>query len=131
MRVGIIGSRTYQNKRKIRDMIFRLKQEFRNDLTIVSGGCQDGADKFAKKYALELDCKYIEFNPAHTQRNLYSALHDAYYGKEYAAKWFFQRNKMLAGYVDYLIAFMDTDSNGTVNTIKEAEKKGKKVVIMT
>ena len=131
MRVGIIGSRTYQNKRKVREMIFKLKQEFKNELTIVSGGCTDGADKFAKKYALELDCKYIEFNPAHTQRNLYSALHDAYYGKDYAAKWFFQRNKMLANYVDYLIAFMDTDSNGTVNTIKEARKKGKKVVVMT
>jgi predicted Rossmann fold nucleotide-binding protein DprA/Smf involved in DNA uptake len=60
-----------------------------------------------------------------------NALHDAYYGKEYAAKWFFQRNKMLASYVDYLIAFMDTETNGTVNTIKEARKKGKKVVIIT
>ena len=131
MRIGIIGSRTYENKRKIKETIYRLRQRFNGDLTIVSGGCQDGADKFAKKYALELDCKYIEFNPAHTQRNLYSALHDAYYGKEYAAKWFFQRNKMLASYVDYLIAFMDTETNGTVNTIKEARKKGKKVVIIT
>jgi len=131
MRIGIIGSRTYQNKRKIRDTIFLLKKKFGEEVEIVSGGCQDGADRFAKKYALELDCKYIEFNPAHTQRNLYSALHDAYYGKEYAVKWFFQRNKMLAGYVDYLIAFMDIESNGTINTIKEAKKKGKKVVIMT
>jgi predicted Rossmann fold nucleotide-binding protein DprA/Smf involved in DNA uptake len=131
MRIGIIGSRTYQNKRKIRDMIFKLKQEFKNELTIVSGGCPDGADKFAKKYALELDCKYLEFNPAHTQRNLYSALHDAYYGKDYAAKWFFQRNKMLANYVDYLIAFQDIDSKGTNYTINEAKKRGKKVVIMT
>ena len=112
-------------------MIFKLKQEFKNELTIVSGGCPDGADKFAKKYALELDCKYLEFNPAHTQRNLYSALHDAYYGKDYAAKWFFQRNKMLANYVDYLIAFQDIDSKGTNYTINEAKKRGKKVVIMT
>ena len=131
MRIGIIGSRTYQNKRKIREMIFKLKNEFTNNLEIVSGGCHDGADRYAKKYALELDCKYTEFNPAHTQRNLYSALHDAYYGKEYAVKWFFQRNKMLAQYVDYLIAFMETNSSGTINTIKEARKKGKKVVIMT
>ena len=90
MRIGIIGSRTYESKRKIRDMIFKLREKFGSDLTIVSGGCKDGADKYAKKYALELDCKYIEFNPAHTQRNLYSALHDAYYGKEYNVKFFFQ-----------------------------------------
>ena len=28
MRVGIIGSRTYENKRKIREMIWKLKNEF-------------------------------------------------------------------------------------------------------
>ena len=131
MRVGIIGSRTYENKRKIREMVFMLKNKFSNDLTIVSGGCSDGADKYAKKFALELDCKYIEFNPAHTPRNLYSALHDAYYGKEYNVKYFFQRNKMLANYVDYLVAFMTDDTNGTLYTIKEVKKKGKKVVILS
>mgnify|MGYP003134820210 CR=1 FL=1 len=112
MRVGIIGSRTYENKRKIREMIWMLKNQFSGELTIVSGGCIDGADKYAKKYALELDCKYLEFNPAHTNRNLYSALHDAYY-------------------VDYLIAFMTDDSIGTLYTVKEAKRKGKKVVIMS
>ena len=131
MRVGIIVSRTYENKRKIKQMVFELKQKFGKDLTIVSGGCKDGADKYARKYALEMDCNYIEFNPAHTVRNLYSALHDAYYGKEYAAKWFFQRNKMLANYVDYLIAFDNTGSQGTAYTVNEARKKGKKVVILT
>ena len=131
MRVGIIGSRTYENKRKIRETVYRLKQQFGDELTIVSGGCKDGADKYAKKYAIELDCKYIEFNPAHTVRNLYSALHDAYYGKEYNVKYFFQRNKMLANYIDYLIGFDSGNSNGLAYTIKEAKKKGKKVVIMT
>ena len=131
MRVGIIGSRTYENKRKIRETVYRLKQQFGDELTIVSGGCKDGADKYAKKYAIELDCKYIEFNPAHTVRNLYSALHDAYYGKEYNVKYFFQRNKMLANYIDYLIGFDSGNSNGLAYTITEAKKKGKKVVIMT
>tara|TARA_R110001592_G_scaffold317592_2_gene594523 strand:+ start:1261 stop:1656 length:396 start_codon:yes stop_codon:yes gene_type:complete len=131
MRVGIIGARTYENKRNIRDMVHTLKQQFGDELTIVSGGCKDGADKYARKYALELDCKYIEFNPAHTVRNLYSALHDAYYGKAYNVKYFFHRNKMLANYVDYLIGCGTGDSNGTAYTIKEAKKIGKKVVIIT
>ena len=131
MRVGVIGSRTYENKRKIRDMIFMVKNKFKEDLTIVSGGCKDGADKYAKKYALEMGCNYIEFNPAHTQRNLYSALHDAYYGKEYNVKYFFQRNKMLVDYIDYLIAFVSDDSNGAMYTVNAAKKKGKKVVIIS
>ena len=131
MRIGIIGSRTYENKRNIREMVYTLKQQFGDELTIVSGGCTDGADKYARKYALELDCKYVEFNPAHTVRNLYSALHDAYYGKDYNVKYFFHRNKMLANYIDCLIGCGTGDSNGTAFTIKEAKKCGKKVVIIT
>ena len=50
MRIGIIGSRTYENKRNIREMVYTLKQQFGDKLTIVSGGCKDGADKYAKKY---------------------------------------------------------------------------------
>ena len=73
MKIAIIGSREYQNFRKVKDTIFSLMQKF-NDLTIVSGGCENGADKYAKKYAIELGCNYIEFNPAHTPKNLYSAL---------------------------------------------------------
>jgi hypothetical protein len=73
MKIGIVGSREYQNFRKVKDTIFALKNKFGDKTTIVSGGCKDGADKFAKKYAIELGCNYIEFNPAHTPKNLYSA----------------------------------------------------------
>ena len=132
MKIGIIGSREYQNHRKIKDAIFSLKNRF-NDITIVSGGCLDGADRFAKKYAIELGCNYIEFNPAHTPKNLYSALHENYYGKEYAPKNFFHRNKMIAKYVDYLIAFIPEGkkASGSEHTIKEAKKLNKKVVIIS
>ena len=130
MRVGIVGSRQYENKRKIKQMVYNLKRKFGNDLTIVSGGCQDGADKYAKKFALELDCKYLEFNPAHTQRNLYSAMRDSYYNKDYHPKYFFHRNSMLAGFVDYMIAFVAHNdlARGTDHALREARKKGKKLL---
>ena len=133
MRIGIIGSREYQNSRKVKDTIFNLKKKFNSSLTIVSGGCLDGADRFAKKYAIELECNYIEFNPAHTPKNLYSALRENYYGKIYMPKNFFHRNKMLAKYVDCIIAFVPTNnkSSGTEHTIKEAKKMNKKVVIIS
>ena len=52
MKVGIIGSRTYENKRKIREMVYKLKQQFGEELTIASAGSKDGADKYARKYAI-------------------------------------------------------------------------------
>ena len=54
MKVAIVGSRRYENKKKIKDFIFKLKQQYGEKTIIVSGGCKTGADKYAKKYALEL-----------------------------------------------------------------------------
>jgi len=133
MKIGIIGSRLYENKRKIKETIFGLKSMFGNNLIIFSGGCSDGADKYVKKYALELGCKYIEVNPSHTPKNLYSYMRESWYGKEYAVKNFHTRNKILAKSIDRLIAFVPEGDNasGTASTVKYAMKFNKKVVVIT
>ena len=82
MKVAIVGSRQYENTRKIKDTLSDLKRKFGDELIIVSGGAQNGADRYAKKYALEFGIRYREFNPAHTPRNLYSAMSDDYYSKQ-------------------------------------------------
>jgi len=132
-KIGIVGSREYSNKRKVKNTIFELKRRFGESVEIVSGGCKYGADLYAKKYALDFEMKYKEFNPAHTVHNLYSAMNEAYYCKEYTPKHFFHRNKLLAKYVDYVIAFIPegVSANGTIDTIKHAKKLGKKIVIIT
>tara|TARA_R110000851_G_scaffold94758_7_gene205776 strand:+ start:1596 stop:2003 length:408 start_codon:yes stop_codon:yes gene_type:complete len=132
-KVGIVGSREYSDRRKIKNTIFELKNRFGEEVEIVSGGCPHGADKYAKKYALDFQVKYKEFNPAHTVQNLYSALNENYYNKVYAPKNFFHRNKLLARYVDYIVAFIPegTPANGTMDTLKHANKLGKKIVIIT
>ena len=53
MKVAIVGSREYTNKRRIQEFIHKLKERWGNDLEIVSGGQKDGADGYAKKYSLE------------------------------------------------------------------------------
>ena len=65
LRVGIVGSRKYENRRKIKEFIFKLKSEKGLNTIIVSGGCKTGADRYAKKYALELGLQYQEFPPFH------------------------------------------------------------------
>ena len=65
LRVGIVGSRKYENRKKIKDFIFKLKNEKGTDTIIVSGGCRTGADKYAKKYALELGLQYQELSLIH------------------------------------------------------------------
>ena len=43
MKVAIVGSRKYTNKRKIQEFVFKLKKRWGEDLEVVSGGQRDGA----------------------------------------------------------------------------------------
>lgn len=133
MKVAIIGSRMYENTRKIKDTLFQLKRKFGDKLIIISGGAKDGADKFARKYALEFGIKYKEFNPAHTIKNLYSAMSETYYEKPYHVSQFHHRNMLIARDCDVMIAFIaiGDDSNGSMSAIKQAKKLNKPVTIVS
>ena len=133
MKVAIIGSRNYENTRKIKDALFQLKQKFRDDLIIISGGAQYGADKFARKYALEFGIRYREFNPAHTVKNLYSAMSEDYYERPYHVSQFHHRNMLIARDCDVMMAFIanGADSGGSMSAVKKAKKLNKKVTIIS
>ena len=133
MKIAIVGSRRYENKKKIKDFIFKLKQEYGTDTTIVSGGCKQGADKYAKKYALELGLQYEEYPPFHEVHNLYCTMPSSRYGKEYSVKNFFARNKIIAGVCDIIVGFIPDgiEANGTMNTIDYAKKFEKKYVVIS
>jgi len=132
VKIAIVGSRRYENKKKIKDFIFKIKQEKGVGTIIVSGGCKDGADKYAKKYALELGLQYEEYPPFHQVHNLYCTMPESRYGKPYSVKNFHARNKIIAGTSDFVVAFIPrgVESNGTQSTINYAKKMGKKIVII-
>ena len=131
-RVGIVGSREYTNRRKIKQFVYKLKEKFGEDVEIISGGQKQGADGYAKKFALEFDMKYVEFPPRHYTYNQHCVLDESHYGKRYYPKNFFDRNKQIVEYSDYIVAFMikDKQTSGTMNTIETAQKMNKKVIIL-
>ena len=133
MKIAIIGSRRYENKRKIKEFIFKLKNEYGTDTIIVSGGCKQGADRYAKKYALELGLQYEEYPPFHEVHNLYCRLPESRYSRPYSVKNFFARNKIIAGTCDYVVGFIPEgiEANGTMNTIDYAKKMKKKFIILS
>ena len=132
MKVAIVGSRRYENKKKIKDFVFKLKQQYGEKTIIVSGGCKTGADRYAKKYALELGLQYQEFPPFHETWNIYCPKDKRDYGKPYNVKNFFARNKIIAAYSDYVVAFIPrgVDSKGSMSTINYAKKFGKKHLVI-
>ena len=132
LRVGIVGSRKYENRKKIKEFIFKLKNEKGADTIIVSGGAKNGADKYAKKYALELGLQYQEFPPQHDTWNIYCPKNKSDYGKPYNAKNFFARNKIIAAYSQYVVAFVPRGVKPlhATSIVNYAKKYGKKTLVI-
>jgi len=133
MKVAIVGSRRYENKKKIKDFVFKLKEKYGTDTIIVGGGCKQGADKYAKKYALELGLQYEEYPPFHDVHNLYCTMPSSRYGRPYSIKNFHARNKIIAGTSDFIVAFIQegVQSDGTFSTLNYAKKLNKKRIIIS
>ena len=130
MKVGIVGSREFLAKNKIRKFIYDLKELFGEELEIVSGGQVKGADGFAKKYAIELGVTYREFPPAHYSWNSYCIKEAYHYGKEYRVWYYNERNTEIAEYSDAIACFLPTgwditQSRGTNDTYTKAKGLGK------
>ena len=135
MKIGIVGSREFVAESKVRKLIVELKKLYGDDLEIVSGGQKLGADGFAKKYAIELGVKYVEFPPAHYSWNSHCLKEAYHYGKEYRVWYYHDRNTEIAEYSDAVVCFMPTgwdikQSDGTNDTYKKATKLGKVVKII-
>ena len=133
MKVALIGSRRYENKKKIKDFVFKLKQQYGDKTIVVSGGCKQGADKYAKKYALELGLQYEEYPPFHEVHNLYCSLPESRYDKPFSMRNFFARNKIIAGTSDFIVAFIPEgiEARGTMNALEYGKKLGKKRIIIS
>lgn len=131
--LGITGSKTFENKIKIKNFIHRLRENFDGDITIVGMGDQHGADKYVKKYSLELGYDYKEMNPPHTPKNLYSLMSEAYYEKPYSNKGFFANTKIFCSYVNKCVVFDDSNTTDKKvnNLIKQLTKARKKAIILT
>ena len=51
-RIAIVGSRVYTNNIKIKNFIFKLKEKYKDEVEIVSGGQPQGVDGYAKNMHL-------------------------------------------------------------------------------
>jgi len=132
IRVGITGTTTFENKIKIKNFIYRIYQELKEDVVIVGIGDRQGADKYVRKYSLELGCQYQEANLPHTPPTLYSMMTEAFYNKPYNVKNYHLRDNTFTRYIDRLVVF--DNSQGTdrkiENLIKAANKHKKRTVIV-
>ncbi len=107
MKLAIIGSRNL----KIKDLSEYLPEGVTE---IVSGGAK-GIDTVAAEYAHKNNLMLREFLPEYNR-----------YGKRAPLV----RNGLIAEYADEALALWDGKSHGTLFTIKQFERLGKKVTVI-
>lgn len=131
IRIGIVGSRRYKNKDKVRKVVEAAIRKWGKEIMIISGGAF-GADTFADEIAKEKNLEFICFNPAYEEPRKDSGMYDEFYNQSYNVAYLFERNTLIAEYSDYVIAFIPdgVKSNGTQDTVRKARKLDKKVTIL-
>ena len=129
MKIGVTGSNEYENKRKIKEFLFKFKNQ--SDVEVICRGNKDGADKYVKKYSLEFGLNYIEVPVAHTARSLYSQLPDAYFNKPFSVRNFFIQQNIYIKQCDKFVVFGTTGDKIINNLLNAIDKIGKNIIIVT
>ena len=127
MKIGITGSNKYENKRKIKEFLFKFKDQ--EGVEVMARGNKDGADKYIKKYALEFGLNYVEVPAAHTSRSLYSQLPEAYFNKPFSIRNYFIQQNIYIKQCDKFVVF-GTEGDKIINNLLNAINKIQKNIII-
>jgi hypothetical protein len=65
VRVCLTGSNNYENQKKIKEVLYRLKRNYKDEVQVITCGSGFGADKYVKYTAFDFEMNYAEFPPYH------------------------------------------------------------------
>lgn len=129
MRIGITGSNEYEDKRKIKEFLFKFKGQ--PNAEVICRGNKDGADKYIKKYALEFGLNYVEVPIAHTSRSLYSQLPEAYFNKPFSIRNYFIQQNIYIKQCDKFVIFTPSGDKIINNLLNAINKIKKNIILIT
>jgi len=109
MKVAVIGSRNFNDYKLLSETL-----DIINDIDLIVSGGAKGADSLAEEYAFNNNIDTLVFKPD---------------WKKYGRGAGIIRNKTIIENSDIVVAFWDSKSRGTKNSIDTARKLGKKVII--
>ena len=127
------GSPNWQDRTKVKDVLFELKNRFGIDIRVITLGSKLGADLYIKNYSMDLGIKYAEY-PTFNQPWTADCVEEEFmYGKPFDKRHLFMRNARLVKLAELAVVFyIPTDEfNRPINDlITQLEKKNKKVMII-
>ena len=89
--------------------------------------------RWFQKNILEFDMKYVEFPPRHYTYNQHSAIRPITLWKEIFSKNFYDRNKQIVEYSDYVVSKTLPERQlykGNLTYNRSTKKLNKKVIIL-
>ena len=114
MKLAIVGTRnpgvTYQEWEKL-----LLNKITPDEIQMVISGGAKGVDTFAKLFAARYHKPYMEFAPQYDVYGRYATL---------------KRNTQIVKEASTVIAFPSAESRGTYHSIKEAQRIGRRVIVV-
>lgn len=132
MRVGIVGSRKYRNKKRVESLIDTFIKKHGSTLVVVSGGCKSpkddngvpqNVDVWAERYAINQGIPVDIFLPDLSKaKGHWAKIVECYY----------KRNEKIVKRSDIIFAFFKDEpcSGGAFNTVKWARKYKKPLVLI-
>ena len=129
-KVAILGQDTYENVNRVKQHIYNWKENFHDNLEIVSGGGKYGVEKNVKNICLEFGIKYTEFPPFHYKWNQYCILPEHKYNKRYNMKHYFVQNKIIVDSVDLVVFFESGEETTKLKDLKRYTEKQKKSLVI-
>ena len=115
LKIGVVGSRGFNDYKLMCDTLNEYKDRV---FLIVSGGAR-GADSLGERWAKENRVKTLIHKPKWRDED-----------GNYIPSAGFDRNELIVNDSDIIIAFWDSMSRGTEDTINQAKKMGKEVKII-
>jgi len=110
MKIAIIGSRTFNDYDLLRRSLDEFILEANADISLIVSGGAKGADSLGAEYAKENNIETLIFLPD---------------WKKYGKGAGFVRNQLIIDNADFVIAFWDGESKGTLSSINIAKKQKK------
>ncbi len=134
MKLAIIGSETCFRPKQVKEILFKIKQNFGKGCTIITGGNKSGIEYEVKKCCMLFELEYQEFNPSFTGWNVYSALSRDYYTKrKHFSHYSHRYDMMLRLGIDRIIIGEQLDAKDWKmyeSIKKKCEKKQIKVIMI-
>lgn len=114
MKLAIVGTRnpgvTYQEREKL--LLDKINPD---EIHMIISGGANGVDTFAKLFASRHHKPYMEFTPQYGIYGRYATL---------------KRNTQIVKEATTVIAFPSNESKGTYHSIKEAQRLGRRIIVV-